>query len=129
MDYTKHNLPRGQVGLLPLVSCLLARITCFFYNFFWYNLVYNTNFDFYNCLYWLIWPRSKFEQGGHMPWNSWKSWKSPGSFFDLEKSLKSIQISQFSGKLSAITGNFRIPLQLQCLCMYKALILFLIHQC
>ena len=55
----------------------------------------------------------------------WKSWKSPGYFFDLEKSLKSIQISQFSRELSGIPGNFRIPLQLQCLYMYKALILFL----
>ena len=66
------------------------------------------------------------KQGSHM---SWKSWKSPGFFFNMEKSLKSIQISQFFWKLSAIPGNFRIPLQLQRLCMYKALILFLIHQC
>ena len=34
-------------------------------------------------------------------------------FFDLEKFLKSIQISQVSWKLSAIPENFRIPLQLQ----------------
>ena len=30
------------------------------YNFFWYNLVYNTFYDFYDYLYWLIWPRSEF---------------------------------------------------------------------
>ena len=70
--------------------------------------------------------RPNTHQGSHM---SWKSWKSPGFFFALEKPLKSFQISQLSWKLSAIPGNFRILLQLQCLCMYKALILFLIHQC
>ena len=80
-----------------------------------------------NCKDLLDKYRLKIKQGGHKFWNSWKSWKNPGLFFDLQKSLKSIQISQLSRKLSVISGTFRILLQLKCLCIYKVMAQWLSH--
>ena len=68
MDFMKHNLLGRQVGFWPLVftseNFLFLRISKFLnlhvYNFFWDNLVSNTFYDFYDYLFWLIWPRSQF---------------------------------------------------------------------
>ena len=68
MDFTKHNSLGGQVGFWPLVftseNCLFVRISKFLNlqvcNVFWDNLVRNSFYDFYDYLYWLIWPRSEF---------------------------------------------------------------------